>query len=741
MELKILPDSRLMEVPFSFGGNMPIDFSKFIPKIPTRWIVVKDNFQLFRIGRIESHSSETVRVRFVDGDEHDYSLSDGQAELVGFSHYDSDVEIPRDEWAKEFSDLRGIVRTDTWVSEAGLNFLGEDEKEKALEGRRRVAKEFAYKPLPVPPTVYDLSTKERLERHLSVLESSDDFLKTLDEIAAMPVKLKDTKLMASNKLCDKYRGLTEELEQIAKEMKKVAQKKIDKAWSDHDKYFEEAPASFKNFLQEIKIEVDQGQHCERRLVSYDESSSDGLRMNFHQYHVLENELPPVIIFSCSVLPGEHSSSGFKMQFLDTMILPNRLPSIRHPRIFLVHDSSEAAELVNKVFEHKKDKWVSVSLSMVNGKIALRMRPAKPDYPWLQSPYPKDNFASLGFVDTGSYWYARCLTYDDYNSVCAALREAEQKPKNQRILLSKNSWQCLDHLVDEWKVDRGDWTELNLPSLRRQRKMLDDFTANCSLRPLAEPKLRIYPAIFDGELRLIAWQRGQQHAKRLKDVRHTMPHIGWKQESQALIKMCNNKDEAMGVLKGIERLGYDVYDSETGNPQPAVNENLKMFKLRGNGLSQSSLVSASRQPGDSALRNFALELRSDLNKQYASFIRSSSPKYDKFRMENNEVYLNLRGPQLWMWRDDNGAYCFDIWPENEDDNVSAFGDLICKKMGWDYGKALEDNTYRFFEQSPAVQDAEEQYKNELHGRLDDLLKSPRRLFNLLKEATEIIARDK
>jgi len=155
------------------------------------------------------------------------------------------------------------------------------------------------------------------------------------------------------------------------------------------------------------------------------------------------------------------------------------------------------------------------------------------------------------------------------------------------------------------------------------------------------------------------------------------------------------------------------------------------------LSQSALVSAGRQLRDFVPREFAFELRSDLNRRYNDFVRGSRPKYGKFRIRDGEVYLSPSSgvAKLCMGRYDE-TYYFAIYPKNHGDNVSGLGDLICEKMGWDRGKVLEEeNGYLFFEQDSTVQGAEDQYKNELFRRLDALTKPRSRLYHLLDEVRD------
>ena len=155
-----------------------------------------------------------------------------------------------------------------------------------------------------------------------------------------------------------------------------------------------------------------------------------------------------------------------------------------------------------------------------------------------------------------------------------------------------------------------------------------------------------------------------------------------------------------------------------------DERLSNDEIRhlGEMLSQSALVSSGRLLSEFAPREFALELRWELNNRYSDFVGGSDPKYDKFRMSAGEVYLNLPDSVFWLsiGKDDD-MYYFEI-RATEDIGVYKIGRLICESMGWEAGAERETDVvyaYRFFAQRFAVQDAVQIYKMELFKRLDAL----------------------
>lgn len=140
------------------------------------------------------------------------------------------------------------------------------------------------------------------------------------------------------------------------------------------------------------------------------------------------------------------------------------------------------------------------------------------------------------------------------------------------------------------------------------------------------------------------------------------------------------------------------------------------------LSMSALVSAGRQLHEFVPRQFALQLRWDLNVRYASFVGGSNPKYDKFRMEQGTVYLYLSDRSWWLLMGrENETYYFDVRsPGNAD--VPKLGSLICKRLNWDEGTHWKNDAgygYRFFAQSAKAPRALDDYQTELFRRLDQL----------------------
>ena len=158
------------------------------------------------------------------------------------------------------------------------------------------------------------------------------------------------------------------------------------------------------------------------------------------------------------------------------------------------------------------------------------------------------------------------------------------------------------------------------------------------------------------------------------------------------------------------------------------------------LSQSALVSAGPQQQEFVPRDFALNLRSDLNNWYASFVGGSRPKYGKFRMNRGVVYLDLPANGGYGWWLSMGrfehTYYFDIRSE-DNDKVEALGRLLCERLEWSQGEAWETEdyyNYRFFSQDATTQDAEQAYRGELRRRLDGLTRPRALLRQLCAEAS-------
>ena len=169
-----------------------------------------------------------------------------------------------------------------------------------------------------------------------------------------------------------------------------------------------------------------------------------------------------------------------------------------------------------------------------------------------------------------------------------------------------------------------------------------------------------------------------------------------------------------------------------------DKNLSHDEIRhlGEMLSLAALVSSGRKAEDFVPREFAVNLRWELNDRYSSFVNSKRPKYDKFRMEQGVVYLWLPGERAWlsMGRGDDSFY-FDL-RSNEEQLAYDIGRRICKELLWESAVEFEDYgyVYRFFEQPADGTQAEEKYRTELFRRLDELTAKPSQLYAWLKETT-------
>lgn len=164
------------------------------------------------------------------------------------------------------------------------------------------------------------------------------------------------------------------------------------------------------------------------------------------------------------------------------------------------------------------------------------------------------------------------------------------------------------------------------------------------------------------------------------------------------------------------------------------------------LSYSALVSAGRQLKEFVPRDFALSLRLHLNRRYASFVQGTRPKYDKFRLTDGMVYLDLPYVHAEWWlemgRSEEDTYYFKITSNKT--NSKHLGDLICDRLEWEQGTASEEEIkdtwgdwtryhYQFFSTDAAGANAEEAYREELCRRLDALTRPRALLRDLCREA--------
>ena len=143
------------------------------------------------------------------------------------------------------------------------------------------------------------------------------------------------------------------------------------------------------------------------------------------------------------------------------------------------------------------------------------------------------------------------------------------------------------------------------------------------------------------------------------------------------------------------------------------------------LSMSVLVSAGRQLHEFVPRQFALQLRWDLNERYSSFVGGQNPQYNKFRMDRGTVWLGLPKGVWWMRMGrKNETYYFDVRSPKNADALIKLGRLICERLNWGngtHGKIDDEHFYRFFAQSAKAPRALEDYQKELFRRLDELTK--------------------
>ena len=162
------------------------------------------------------------------------------------------------------------------------------------------------------------------------------------------------------------------------------------------------------------------------------------------------------------------------------------------------------------------------------------------------------------------------------------------------------------------------------------------------------------------------------------------------------------------------------------------------------LSQSSLVTAGREQ-KFVPRDFAQNLKSDLNRRFQRFVNLKDPAYGKFYMERGEVYLSLPtfGPiakDWWIWLSmlrSGGAFKFDVSSSTEQ-VVERLGELICNRLDWQPGKRWDTEdweSYCFFSVDATDSDAEERFREELIDRLNNLTEKESFLFDVCKELQE------
>ena len=155
------------------------------------------------------------------------------------------------------------------------------------------------------------------------------------------------------------------------------------------------------------------------------------------------------------------------------------------------------------------------------------------------------------------------------------------------------------------------------------------------------------------------------------------------------------------------------------------------------LSQSALVSSGRILGEFVPREFAIELRRELNNRYSDFVRCERPKYDKFRMDRGTVWLNLPWIDSWFTiARQGGDYTFDLctgfW-EGAAEWVTHAGAYICEHSGWPPGEYCldqwEQHCFRFYSRPAESAGSLAEFKEELFVRLDGLTQPKSRLFDL------------
>ena len=149
----------------------------------------------------------------------------------------------------------------------------------------------------------------------------------------------------------------------------------------------------------------------------------------------------------------------------------------------------------------------------------------------QAPYPEDNFATLGFRLGGPYYYATCDNYFKYISMYNALIDAEEVKGAQKVKVTEKSWKALDDMYKKYKKNKSGQYILRIPKTT-QKDVIHFFLTNRRKRSI--PNVVLYPVIYNGGIRLMAWEEGQPAVKRLLKIIGKRPVVRWKKSDTGFL---------------------------------------------------------------------------------------------------------------------------------------------------------------------------------------------------------------
>ena len=223
-----------------------------------------------------------------------------------------------------------------------------------------------------------------------------------------------------------------------------------------------------------------------------------------------------------------------------------------------------------------EKFLWVKVSAMNGMLTVMFDEYDSSYAESdsQAPYDYDEFESLGFMLGGPYWYVKCKTYFKFLSAYNALKKAEE---DEVVTLTRDSWRTLKDLRRKYVQNRSGKYTLNIP--RTTQTDIKHFLLK-KRRKVNVPYVRIYPTVMEDSITLFAWTERQPAALRLRKVIGRKPATKWRQSTENFMyRICETKATTKKVLRRLEKLGYDLYDYDTGDDRDYVFKTVDAFRIK------------------------------------------------------------------------------------------------------------------------------------------------------------------
>ena len=152
------------------------------------------------------------------------------------------------------------------------------------------------------------------------------------------------------------------------------------------------------------------------------------------------------------------------------------------------------------------------------------------------------------------------------------------------------------------------------------------------------------------------------------------------------------------------------------------------------LSQTALVSSSHTVSQIDPREFAADLKRELNSKYRHYFRSNTKwRYSKFFMRYGSVYMNCdRGGliQYELYLEDD-IYYLDVYSDG--DYSVRLGEIICEKFGiegelWPVEELDAAHHFVFIKQDAKEEDALRKFKTAVYEHFDKVTSEQRFLFD-------------